>query len=138
MNGIDLIADTNALIYLLAGRKEAEVLNGYSIGISVITELELLSKQGMKAEELEIIKNLINNCYVIGIENTTKEVFRSLRQRHQLKLPDAVIAATALDTGIPLVTADKRFSIIEELNLVQIFLEYKHHSALIVVSGISN
>ena len=123
MNGIDLIADTNALIYLLAGRKEAEVLNGYAIGISVITELELLSKQGMKAEELEIIKNLINNCYVIGIENTTKEVFRSLRQRHQLKLPDAVIAATALDTGIPLVTADKRFSVIEELNLIQIFLE---------------
>jgi predicted nucleic acid-binding protein len=123
MNGIDLIADTNALIYLLAGRKEAEVLNGYAIGISVITELELLSKRGMKAEELEIIKNLINNCYVIGIEDTTKEVFRSLRQMYQLKLPDAVIAATALDTGIPLVTADKRFSIIEELNLIQIFLE---------------
>jgi predicted nucleic acid-binding protein len=32
-----------------------------------------------------------------------------LRMRHRLKLPDAVIAATAAHLGIPVITADKVF-----------------------------
>ena len=123
MNGIDLIADTNALIYLLAGRKEVDILNGYSIGISVISELEMVSRPNTTDEELSIIRSLIKNCTVIGIEEGIKEEFRRLRQNYSLKLPDAIIAATALHFGLPLVTADKRFSVIDELNLIQIYLE---------------
>ena len=123
MNGIDLIADTNALIYLLAGRKEVDILNGYSIGISVISELEMISRPNTTDVELSIIRSLIKSCTVIGIEEGIKEEFRRLRQNYSLKLPDAIIAATALHFGLPLVTADKRFSVIDELNLIQIYLE---------------
>lgn len=123
MNGIDLIADTNALIYLLAGRKEVDILNGYSIGISVISELEMVSRPNTTDEELSIIRSLIKSCTVIGIEEGIKEEFRRQRQNYSFKLPDAIIAATALHFGLPLVTADKRFSVIDELNLIQIYLE---------------
>jgi predicted nucleic acid-binding protein len=123
MNGIDLIADTNALIYLLAGRKEVDVLNGYSIGISVISELEMVSRPNTTDEELSIIRSLIYSCTVIGIKEGIKEEFRRISQNYSLKLPDAIIAATALHFGLPLVTADKRFSVIDELNLIQIYRE---------------
>jgi predicted nucleic acid-binding protein len=120
MSGIDLIADTNVLIYLLDGRKEAEILNGFSIGISVITELELLSKKRMKSEELTLVKDLIKSCVVLEIEDGIKECFFQIKQIHQMKLPDAVIAATAIFTGLPLVTSDIQFAQIEELNLIEI------------------
>jgi len=123
MNGIDLISDTNALIYLLAGRKEVDVLNGYSIGISVISELEMVSRPNTTDEELSIIRSLIYSCTVIGIKEGIKEEFRRISQNYSLKLPDAIIAATALHFGLPLVTADKRFSVIDELNLIQIYRE---------------
>lgn len=41
-----------------------------------------------------------------------------LRKKYSIKLPDAVIAATSLTFEIPLVTADKTFSTIDELDLI--------------------
>lgn len=41
-------------------------------------------------------------------------------KHHKTKLPDAIIAATAIVNKIPLITADKAFEQIEELNLVLI------------------
>jgi hypothetical protein len=40
MNGIDFLADTNFLIYLLEGRPEAALFADYSFDISFITEIE--------------------------------------------------------------------------------------------------
>jgi predicted nucleic acid-binding protein len=46
MNGIRLVCDTNPLIYLLDGNQPlAEFLDNKQIYVSVITELELFSKQ---------------------------------------------------------------------------------------------
>jgi predicted nucleic acid-binding protein len=43
-----------------------------------------------------------------------------LKRKYHIKLPDAVIAATCLVFDIPLVTADKGFSKISELDLILI------------------
>lgn len=43
VNGIDDIADTNAVIYLLAGNVCMESFKDSSIALSVINEMELLS-----------------------------------------------------------------------------------------------
>jgi predicted nucleic acid-binding protein len=42
----------------------------------------------------------------------------ALKQRHKLKIPDAIIAATAIKQGIPLLTFDKYFTKIEEVDIV--------------------
>ncbi len=39
-----------------------------------------------------------------------QDVAVDLRLRYKLKLPDAIIAATAAHLGIPLITADKSFA----------------------------
>ena len=45
--------------------------------------------------------------YGIRIQGARSDVVISLRQTRKIKLPDAVIAATALCAGIELLTLDK-------------------------------
>lgn len=71
----------------------------------------------------DLIKRLIKSCIVIGIDEEIKEYFVHLRKSYQLKLPDAIVAATPMKSGLPLITADKRFFTIAELNLIQLYLE---------------
>jgi predicted nucleic acid-binding protein len=47
-----------------------------------------------------------------------KKIYVSLRKTYQLKLADAMIAATAISSGIPLITADKQFRKVTEINLI--------------------
>ena len=51
MNGIDFIADTNFVIYLLEGKEEVKVFEEYSYAISFITEIELLGNLNISKEE---------------------------------------------------------------------------------------
>jgi predicted nucleic acid-binding protein len=41
-----------------------------------------------------------------------------VRRKYGTKLPDAIVAATAIENSVPLITADKGFSKIKELKLV--------------------
>lgn len=56
------------------------------------------------------------------MEQKIKEQVIELRKKYTIKLPDAIIAATSIIYSIPLVTADKGFSKIEELDLILIEL----------------
>jgi predicted nucleic acid-binding protein len=40
------------------------------------------------------------------------------RKKSKLKLPDSIIAATAYYSKLPLLTSDKQFRTIEELNII--------------------
>jgi len=55
---------------------------------------------------------------VIEWNPTIREQTIELRRTYTIKLPDAIIAATSFVYKIPLVTADKTFSKIKELDLV--------------------
>ena len=119
MNGISIVCDTNPLIYLLDGdRNIARFLNNKQIYVSVITELELFGKQGLSIKENEIIETLLGNCFVIGINQEIKQIYREIKQSHTVKLPDAVIAATAIYLDLPLLTSDQDFEYIPNLKLM--------------------
>jgi len=52
MNGINVLSDTNPLIYILDGNQtfsesSTDFLEGKHVWISIITELELFGKQGL-------------------------------------------------------------------------------------------
>jgi predicted nucleic acid-binding protein len=49
-----------------------------------------------------------------------KESTILLKQKYSVKLPDAIIAATSIVYEVPLVTADKGFSKINELDVILI------------------
>jgi predicted nucleic acid-binding protein len=41
-----------------------------------------------------------------------------LRRRYHIKLPDSIIMATSLYLNIPIITADKDYSKVEEIDLI--------------------
>ena len=117
MNGIDYLADTNAMLYLLSGNACMGPFLTAKLGVSCITEMELLSFPNISAEEEESIRTVLSCCTVIALHTGIKERTIALRRKYRIKLPDAIIAATAVDQGVPLLSADKGFSKIMELQL---------------------
>jgi len=51
-------------------------------------------------------------------DEKVKDIAIVIRKKYKLKLPDSIIAATAIAYNIPLITADKQFEIISELQLL--------------------
>ena len=117
MNGINFVADTNALIYLLNGNPCMAPYLDKSLIYSVISEMELLSYSGITESEENSIKSLLEDCEEIPLSTEIKEKTIELRKKYRTKLPDAIVAASAIVKGLPLITADKGFGQIEELNL---------------------
>lgn len=109
MNGNNILADTNILIYLLQGNQEiTDYLQGKDIYISFISEMELLSFPGLENNEIENLKKFLNSIKIIDINSAVKSSAISLRRSYNFKLPDSIILATAGWLSLPLVTADKQ------------------------------
>ena len=117
MNGIDFVADTNALIYLLNGNSCMLPFLNKNLAFSVISEMELLSFSGISEAEENNIKALLNDCEEISLLKDVKEKAIELRKKYKTKLPDAIVAASAIVNNLPLITADKGFNQIQEMNL---------------------
>lgn len=117
MNGTDFVADTNALIYLLNGNSCMIPFLQSKLAFSVISEMELLSFSGIIATEENNIKSLLLDCKEISLTGEVKEKTIEIRKKYKTKLPDAIVAASAIVNNLPLITADKGFNQIEELQL---------------------
>lgn len=63
--------------------------------ISVITEIELLCWKTSKEEDLKVLRDCINDTLVIELDQDIKFKTADIRKAHRIKLPDAIIAATA-------------------------------------------
>ena len=94
------------------------MLDGKTIYLSFVTELELLSYPGLTGVEEKIINQFIADCIVIDINKEIKSRTIEMRRQFHLKLPDAIIAATAVYLKQPLITADSDFKNLNDLNLI--------------------
>ena len=120
MSGNSLLIDTNIALYLLNGDTTiAELLNGRDVHVSFVTELELLGFQDIKEEDRSIIEELLNNCIIVDLNQAIKRITVDLKQKYKLKLPDAIIAATSIYMNLPLISADKDFDRISDLQFIR-------------------
>jgi predicted nucleic acid-binding protein len=119
MSGNRLCVDTNILLYFLKGDLEViEMISEMDILISFVTELELLSFPQITDTSKKTIIGLLKNCHIVDINPEIKELTILFRQQSKLKLPDAIVAATAFHSKLPLLTADKQFRTLLELELI--------------------
>ena len=119
MSGNKLFVDTNILIFLLNGDPDiTKILDGKELVISVITELELKSYPKISEKELEIIDSLVEECQVINLNQEIKKLSIEIRRKRNLKLPDAIVAASSYYSKLPIFTADKEFKKLEELDVI--------------------
>ena len=116
--GIDFFVDTNVLIYAMEEHPAIANIIRCSPGISVISEIELLGKKGIPQHEANDIRNLLNGFEIVNFSDIIKEIAIFLKQKYSIKTPDAIIAATAKAFNLPLVTADKDFKKIEDVDIV--------------------
>jgi predicted nucleic acid-binding protein len=109
------LLDTNALIDYLAGTMPAKglvfmdsIFDSGDIILSVITQIEVLAFQAPVAY-LEKVQRLISVSKVIPLAEAmiiNQSIF--IRRETRIKLPDAVIAATALSLNLTIVSRNVR------------------------------
>lgn len=116
MSGNSILLDTNAVLYLLGGKLLFEDLPSGNYCVSFISELELLSYHSLGDEEKNI-RNFLNSIKIIDVSKQIKNATINIRQKYRLKLPDAIICATALVLDAIIVTNDKEMYKVKELRI---------------------
>lgn len=108
--GAYFLADTNAGIDFLNGKLPAasaawmqQLLVEQRLILSIVVRIELLSWSGSLAD-MQPIQELIAASLVLPLDEPVTQQTILLRQQRRIKLPDAIIAATALVHGLPLIT----------------------------------
>ena len=86
--------------------KLAEALPETDVLISVIAEIELLSFPNLTSSEAKKIVGLLAQMTVIGLDDAVKSKAIALRKSHKIKLPDAIILASAIVSGAEFWTND--------------------------------
>jgi len=118
-----LIVDTDVLIWYLRGNEKAfkVIENLENFSISVITYMELV--QGMRnKKELNSLRQAIHawNATILYItEEISAKAMFAVEQHflsHSMQLADALIGATAITHGLPLLTDnDKHYKIMKDV-----------------------
>jgi predicted nucleic acid-binding protein len=124
--GIKYIWDTNTVIYYLqqqfpplSEKLIDNIINESHPVISAITEIELLCWKTATENDLHVLHNFIDDAIVIELEKPIKHITADIRKKHKIKLPDAIIAATALVYELTLITRNvSDFNKIEGLQLI--------------------
>ena len=112
MNGFKYLLDTNFILGLLKSAPEVlsevarrEILT-VECGYSAITRMELLGFPEITvAEDLLIQRRLAEFTYW-PLTSTIEDVAIAVRRTRKVKLPDAIIAATAICHQVELLTLD--------------------------------
>jgi len=120
LTGTNVILDSNIIIYYFNDEPSVtNIVEDNFLHTSIITEIEVL---GFKLQEekqqyfIEFFDDI--NTYPISSDIKKKAIF--FKQYYKLKTADSIIAATAASLNFPLISADKIFSRVEELQFFQI------------------
>ena len=121
------LIDTNVAIYYfgMALSKESEKFIDKVIGnkyaISVINRIELLGFKALNESESEALNSFIGSANVFDLEEAIILQTIQIRKTYNIKLPDAIIAATCLANHLSLITNNiKDFDRIEGLHFIKV------------------
>ncbi len=81
--------------------------------ISVITQIEALSWH-----KEQIVKSFIHDATVLALTPAVVNQCVNIRRTRKIKIPDAIIAATAIANNLRLITSDSDFNNIHGLQVI--------------------
>ncbi len=106
----DILIDASRKLAIAVDFLDALEREG-SVGISLITKLELMSGCRNK-RELRATERFLRRFVVISlgqdVGNHAEQLFREYRLSHGLMISDCLIAATAIALNLPLATKNRR------------------------------
>ncbi|MBU1163745.1 MAG: type II toxin-antitoxin system VapC family toxin [Proteobacteria bacterium] len=105
MNGNSALLDSNIIIYLSKNELPFTVFDKFdNLLISVISYMEVLGFKFRNNEEENFVRELIDLFEVQFIDQAIAEKVIEIRKQSRIRLPDAIIAASAAVNNLCLVT----------------------------------
>ena len=92
------------MMYLEYSVDKIEDIFSKHFNISIITKMEFLGFRGHNGDSFMQAKRFIMNANTIGLDELISDRAVDIRRSHNIKLPDAIIAATAIENDLILVT----------------------------------
>jgi predicted nucleic acid-binding protein len=117
-----VVIDTNFAIYTIKGLPVVESYLHLDFAISEISVIELLGVKNIDDFTLKTRKKFIDGISKYPFNAEIRDLAILLKQSYTLKVPDALIAATAIHYNQSLLTADKDLKKIRELTSIIITL----------------
>ena len=101
-----MVLDTNILIYSAkpGGEHLRPWLDDPGAMVSIVSRIEALGFPGISAEEKAALEGALQSLLETGLTEAVATRAISLRQERKMGLADSIIAATALVSGVSLVT----------------------------------
>jgi predicted nucleic acid-binding protein len=109
-NGTKIVFDTCAIVKLLEGKYSlaslGEDIDEAEQFTSGIVRMELLAKPNISLNEEEQIRGFLAETIVIPLNETVEKIAVEIRRNTKIKLPDCIVAATAIVLNAILLTDD--------------------------------
>ncbi len=106
MNGNSLVVDSNIIIYLSKNQISFDdVFSKHDFFyLSIITYIEVLGFNFRSNDEKTVVTKFLSNFEILNVTQVLAERVIEIRKVRKIKLPDAIILATAQATGSDLMT----------------------------------
>lgn len=124
MGDTNYLIDTNAIIDFMASRLPEAGMSFISDlvddipKISVITQIELLGFDGPQ-QDMALLEDFIIHSEIYPLNNPVVDMCILLRKHYRIRLPDAIIAATAKVNSFHIITRNvKDFKNIKNLQII--------------------
>lgn len=123
--GKEYLIDSNVFIDIFSKRipdKGLDFLKGIQFSASVITQIEVLGYKSITTAESEFFSQFVNIANIYNVDHDVALHAIQLRARYKIKLPDLLIAATAIRYDLTLIT--RNISDFKKIDLLQILDPY--------------
>jgi predicted nucleic acid-binding protein len=80
--------------------------------------MELLGKKEIPKKEDTLIRQMLSTCFKVNHNQQITDMTIKIRREQGLKLPDAIIDASAQYIQVPLITADKGLAKIKGIDCI--------------------
>lgn len=108
------LLDSNFIIYYLSGAEFAinyfdEIVDN-ELYLSVISKIEVLSFSSYAGESDQDTRLFLEPFQIVPLDGAVEDLTVAFRRVCRRKLPDAIIAASAVHIGATLVTSDRQLA----------------------------
>lgn len=124
MSGNRFLLDTNAITAILQGNQSIvdQLKEAEWVGISIVSQLEFLANPALNEADKVLFDSFLKRVHVLDLTQENTElivIILQIRLKYKVKLPDAIIAGTALYLSAKLISSDGGFDNIKKLKVLK-------------------
>lgn len=114
-----LLLDSNIIIGVVNGKLDISQIENFALLVSEITRLEVIGYHQLQSNEEKLLEQFFSNIECLPISKTIINWAIQFRKQKSMSVGDAIIAATARQHKLILMTANtKDFKHIENFEII--------------------